>query len=305
MKLNTVTAIIQLGRFPFLVGGFLLFSVGMLLAMLSGASFDARRFMFGYAILFTAQLSLSYSNNYFDVETDRFNKSTFVSGGSKLLIERPELRVFCKWFSLALSVLSVLFSIVFTFTYDYSWFFVLFVLSGNLLGWYYAAPPVRLAYHGLGEVATAITYGILMPGIGYLTFLPMFESIFVAFVIPLLCYGLFFIITVELPDVEGDRQGGKHTFVVRVGRRHGLHVALIAVGLSAIYFIVGPYLFFSNNTVNFAVVSVLSLIPFIAGLSGVLQKRMDSRIATMIAYTNMAALIIFMISLNGYLLSLV
>jgi 1,4-dihydroxy-2-naphthoate octaprenyltransferase len=38
---------------------------------------------------------------------------------------------------------------------------------GNLVGWFYSAPPLRLAYRGLGEFSTAATVGFLVPAMGY------------------------------------------------------------------------------------------------------------------------------------------
>ena len=82
----------EIGRLQFLAGGFFLFTIGVMLAMLTGAQFALDRFLFGYAILATGHLSLSYSNNYFDLAADREGKPTAISGGTKLLIEHRELR---------------------------------------------------------------------------------------------------------------------------------------------------------------------------------------------------------------------
>ena len=86
---------VQIGRLHFLAGGFFLFTVGVLLAMLAGTEFDLGRFLFGYAIMGTGHLSLSYSNNYFDLAADREGIPRLFSGGTKLLIEHPDSKYLC------------------------------------------------------------------------------------------------------------------------------------------------------------------------------------------------------------------
>lgn len=301
----TINDVIKLGRFPFLVGGFLLFCIGIFLALLSGASFTLNRFLLGYLVLFTAQLSLSYSNNYFDAETDQFNEITYVSGGSKLLLNNPELRIFCKQFAIALIILSVIFSITFSIVYAYGPFFVLYVIFGNLLAWFYSAPPLKLAYKGLGELANIIAYGILMPGIGFLTFMPTFNSLFFYFVPPLLLYGFVFIITVELPDIDGDSKGKKQTFLVRNGVMKGINVILISLILIPIYFFLVFNFYEIDTVIDFSIVGIITLVPLLSGIVGFLHRpSLNRHVLLRLTYINIAGIIFFMFGLNTYLLYL-
>ena len=90
---------------------------------------------------------------------------------------------------------------------------------GALLGWWYSAPPLRLVARGLGEASTAATLGMLIPATGYQVMADRINPALLPFLFPLLCYGMIFILSVELPDMEGDRLSGKRTFVVRYGRK--------------------------------------------------------------------------------------
>ena len=74
---DNIIKILKLGRLHFLLSGFLLFLFGSLLAILLSVQFVIDKFLLGYAIILTAQLSVSYSNDYFDFEVDRVNESTF------------------------------------------------------------------------------------------------------------------------------------------------------------------------------------------------------------------------------------
>ena len=67
-------------RPQFLTAGLALFVFGALRVILLGAPFSLARILPGYLILLPAHLSISYSNDYIDVDVDRFGKPTFISG---------------------------------------------------------------------------------------------------------------------------------------------------------------------------------------------------------------------------------
>ena len=214
---DVMLKIVKLGRPQFLVGGFLLFCIGVFLAVLFGAEFLLNKFLLGYSILFTAHLAVHYSNDYFDADADQYVEPTAISGGSGILVENPELKPFSKWFAIFLIILSLFLAAVFMIIFSYSiWFFV-FVLFGNFLAWFYSAPPVKLVYRRLGEISTVLT-GIILPGMGYFTIMGALDMPFVIFAVPIAFLQLFFISSVEMPDMEGDKLGGKITMIVSMGR---------------------------------------------------------------------------------------
>jgi 1,4-dihydroxy-2-naphthoate octaprenyltransferase len=162
--LKKLKLIIKLGRLHFLIAGFLLYLLGVLLAVLLYNQFSWERFIWGYAVFLPAHLMVNYSNEYFDQEVDRYSHKTNFSGGSGVLINHPELVNFTRKFSLTLIIISLNLGISFSYTYN-SVMFLILTISGNLLGWFYTAPPLKLSYRGLGEIATVLT-GFLMPGLG-------------------------------------------------------------------------------------------------------------------------------------------
>lgn len=82
MDTRALAEFIRLGRFPFLISGFIPFAAGALLALLLGARFTPVQFVFGYAAMAAAHLSVHYSNDYFDADADRFVETTAISGGA-------------------------------------------------------------------------------------------------------------------------------------------------------------------------------------------------------------------------------
>lgn len=140
-NLDTIVKIIKLGRPMFLFDGFLLFVIGALLAVIFNAEFNLSKFLFGYSILLLCHLAVHYSNDYYDSKTDKFFGPSPISGGSGILIENPELKEFSKYFAVLLNFSSVALAAVFTVIYSYTIGFFLLALFGNLLAWFYTAPP--------------------------------------------------------------------------------------------------------------------------------------------------------------------
>jgi len=297
--------IIELGRFRFLAGGFLLYIMGSLLAVVSNVSFSIELFIFGYAIMFPAHLSLSYSNNFFDINVDKYNQPIGISGGSKSLIKHPELKDTCKNISITLMIISIIVTFAFMFIYSFSFLLLIFVVFGNLLGWFYSAPPIRMAYRGLGELANMINMGLLMPGIGYWVMKGVLDPFFFVFAIALFIYGLVFMVIVETPDMEGDIKGKKQTLVVKIGRKTTYIILLISMIITSIYFFFISLLELYSEYIDFTVVFAISLIPIIIALIGLIYKPFTKKIATKVATVNMYSIISYLALFNVYILYLI
>jgi 1,4-dihydroxy-2-naphthoate octaprenyltransferase len=302
---DKIIKIIKLGRLHFVGGGFLLFCLGALSAITTGAEFSFSKFLLGYAILFSAHLSVSYSNDYFDYEMDISNKPTIFTGGSGILIESPELRTFAKRFALFLIFLSLVLAIFFTFLFSFPLIFLAFVVFGNLLGWFYTAPPIKLVYRKLGELATVLTAGIMLPGMGYLVMKSGFDISFLILATPLMLYGMVFILGVEIPDMEGDIKGDKRTLIVRKGRSFGFTLMGLGFLLATIYFAIMALFFPSVTSIRFEWLAVFSIIPTSLGLMGLKKRPIEKLAASKFANNEVAALFLFVILFDVYLLFIV
>jgi len=261
MDTSALRQFIRLGRYRFLLAGFLPFLAGALFALLRGAEMSPAQFLLGYSAMACAHLSTNYSNDVFDAEADRFGEVSPISGGSGVLVQNPSLRPYAKGFALGLMGLSILIGWIFLTIYSFPYQFIAFGIAGNLLGWYYTAPPIRLAYRGLGEVTNMITFGLLMPGSGYFVAMGTLDLPFFVFSVPFFLYGLVFITSVEMPDREGDIAGGKPTLIVRRGRLFGFSLIALAASfatvVSFLFAIMG--VFAPLNTWPVALASCISL----------------------------------------------
>ncbi|MFX0203614.1 MAG: prenyltransferase [Candidatus Hodarchaeota archaeon] len=293
--------IFRLARFHFLVLGFMLYLMGYFLALLGGVECDFAKFFFGYLILGTAHLSVSFSNDYFDSHSDRYSVKTAFSGGSKVLVEHPELESLALKLAVLLLSFSIISSAFFTIIYVYPFSFFIFGLLGGLVGWFYSAPPLKLAYRGLGELTLILAVGFLIPGMGYFVASGTLGPIFQAFVFPLCCYGLFFIINVELPDVESDAIGQKKNILVKWGRNLAKYISALTTFAGTISMILLLFLEINANVLDLKPFVVFSFLPLIASINGLFLKNCNQRLLVRQVVINIASMVLFLVIIDASL----
>ena len=105
-------------------------------------------------------------------------------------------------------------------------------LAGVALAFFYHAPPLRLSYRGLGELAVAVVYGPLICCGTYLVQRGEVPPWVVLVSLPLGLLVAAFLWVNEFPDFRADAAGGKRTLVVRLGRRRASR-AFVAMILAA------------------------------------------------------------------------
>ncbi len=298
-NMNSVLKIIELGRPQILAGNFLLFIMGALLALLLNAQFDLNKFVLGYSILFTAHLAVHYGNDYYDVNVDKYNQPNIVSGGKGILVENPELMNLSKKLSIIITFFSLALTAVFTIIFDYPVTFFLFFFFGNLLAWFYTAPPIKLVYRRLGEIANIIAV-IIFLGAGYFTLMGTLDIPFLIFSIPIVFLQIIFICSFEIPDMDGDKLGGKTTWIVSWGRKFGFKVIAISGLIATISFFLLPFTNLFPSNIDFRVLALISLISFILGVIEVIKKIENREIATKFARINVVALFLMSILIDSY-----
>jgi 1,4-dihydroxy-2-naphthoate octaprenyltransferase len=294
--------VLRLARFHFLIPGFMLYLMGYLLALVGGVEYDSVKFILGYLILGTAHLSVSFSNDYFDRHSDRNSFKTAFSGGSKVLVEHPELESLALKLAVLLLCSSIIANVFFTIVYGYTFWFLIFGLLGGLVGWFYTAPPLKLAYRGLGELSTILAVGFLMPGMGYFVASGTISPLFQAFILPLSCYGLFFITTVELPDVESDTIGQKKNLLVKGGRTAGKAISVAATLTGTISIVALLFLGITLEIIDLRPFIMFSILPLMASISGLLLNTNNRRHLVRQIIINMTSMILFLFLIDASLL---
>lgn len=92
-------------------------------------------------------------------------------------------------------------------------------LAGAALAFFYHAPPLRLSYRGLGEVAVAISYGPIIAAGTYLVQRGDIGHDVWLVSAPLGLEIMAFLWMNEFPDSRADALAGKRTLVVRLGHQ--------------------------------------------------------------------------------------
>ena len=294
MNLHQLFLIIKLGRLHFLAAGFLTYLMGVLLAVTLFNVFSWDRFILGYAVLLPAHLMINYSNDYFDVEVDQYSRPTQFSGGSGVLLKYPELKNFTLYFSISMLAISLTLGLIFSYFYN-SLEFLILTVAGNLLGWFYTAPPLKLSYRGWGELATIFS-GFLIPGLGFAAISGVINYQFLIFSVPIMLFYVLFILIVEVPDRNADKIGGKNTFLVRFGLTSASVLMVVASSLATISFLVIPRDLF--YPLNLSILALLSIIPLISAILTLVYRRSSLNKSVS---RNVNALVLFVAMVNVYI----
>jgi 1,4-dihydroxy-2-naphthoate octaprenyltransferase len=216
-------AFVKLGRPIFLGGGFVMYGLGAAVAAAGGARIDWGRYGWGQLLVTATQLATHYSNDYFDVEADRANRTpTRWSGGSRVLSGGALPAWVALAAALMLTALALAAALVLSFRAADAPLLLPLALVTIALAWAYSAPPPRLCARGLGELATATVVTLLVPVLGFHPQAAATQAgalaapVLAAAVLP--CTLQFaMLLAIEFPDAAGDAATGKRTLVVRLG----------------------------------------------------------------------------------------
>lgn len=227
-------ATIRLGRPKFLLGGIALFGLGTLCAQRVAGVFDWVIYAWGQLAVTGIQLMTHYSNDYFDFDADRANLNpTRWSGGSQVLVKgeldrRVALDAARVSGLVALSAMAALLA-----SRPGAWLGVALLLSMLVLSWWYSAPPLRLHSRGLGEPTVWLVVPVLTPLTGFILQAKTLALFPVLLVLPLSFLLVAMLLTLQLPDEQGDRRVGKSTWAVSFGPKR---VAFVSMGLVLLAF---------------------------------------------------------------------
>lgn len=303
MRGSNAANMLKIVRFHIVAGGALAFSLGGLLALANGGSFNPLLFASAYVVMLLGDLSSHYSNDYFDVEVDKHVAQKKFFTGRAILVNHPDLRALSKSVSMLLLVCANVLAIaIFLFLGAPIEIFIV-ILAASLAGWFYSAPPLRLTSRGLGEVAIASVTGFAIPGLGYLAVRGQFDPLFVYIAVPFVMYGLMLSLSLEAPDEEIDRKGGKKNLIVRNGPRNVFLLILALTVAATLTFIVYNWLL-TPTVLNIGVLALFSIAPLTAalvGFIGVIRKKSVNRSSA----ANLASLFVFNVLTVAYLLAVV
>lgn len=205
--------------------GFLLLTVaacvlGMSFALACGCGFDPLKAAATLLLAVVAHAGANVLNDYHDARNgaDAANHQGLFpfSGGSRLIQQGQVSEAdTARWAAVLLVVLIPAGLLLALYS---GGGLVLIGMAGLLLAWAYSAPPLQLMSRGLGELAVAAAWWLVVLGADYVQRRQFF-------VIPAVSAVSFALLAANIllingvPDAAADAQVGKNTLVVRLGAR--------------------------------------------------------------------------------------
>jgi 1,4-dihydroxy-2-naphthoate octaprenyltransferase len=262
MTMSTNPSIAKMVRAQFLTSIIAPIILGTLLSVYINGNLDVINFIIVLIIGVGLHVATNVYNDIYDTiqGTDKVNvHRNEASGGSGVLLDNPAL--FGKMYFLARAGLLMALAGTIALTplisqelWPHLW--GLFLLSA-FFSKYYTAPPLKLAYRGLGEFSVWFAFGpmaILIATVGQgIGFHPM-----VLLLMPATGLSTSSILLAgQLIDLDADRDGGKHGVASRLGTRF-TSVLYMLVQLAIVANIILLYIHYPGSTWAL----LLALIPY-------------------------------------------
>ena len=232
MLLVKIWGFIRLTRPFFLLGGVLLYLLGVCISLASGTPFNLFHYLVGQLLVTSTQLMVHYGNEFFDQEVDAAvgKRRTWLSGGSGVLASglfQPSLALRAAEIC---AIASLVFLVMVTSQAPLAGAIGLLAM---LASWFYSAPPVKIITRGWGEFSASLIVAFLTPLMGWLlqTGQHSISTTLILICLPLVLIHTSMLIAFEFPDREADAAYHKRTLVVRLGmaRATWVHDGLIVL----------------------------------------------------------------------------
>jgi 1,4-dihydroxy-2-naphthoate polyprenyltransferase len=218
-RLSKGWLVLRSTRLPFLSATIVPVVLGIMIAAAHGA-FDLLTAVLTVVGASFVQLGLNVANDVFDSmqgADDANVTPTRYSGGSRViqygLVSFRRMAATAASFYLAAAAIGIVLLAL-----RGSAALLAIGVAGIVVSLAYTAPPLKLVYRGLGEIAVAVGFGPLMllgayvvQTRGVVTWEPVVVSIPIALLVALILY------VNEIPDRRGDAHAGKRTLPVRFG----------------------------------------------------------------------------------------
>jgi 1,4-dihydroxy-2-naphthoate octaprenyltransferase len=168
---------------------------------------------------FFGNIGANFTNDYYDYKSgvDALDKGRqFKKGSEVLLKDGLSINVVSRSIAASLAITTVIGAYFIVFV---DWRIIFFGIAGIFIAYFYTAPPLKLGYRGLGELASGLGNGPI-PVIG--TYFLLTREIGAGAIVASVPVGILvasILYIGNVPDAEADRQVGKKTLSVRLGRK--------------------------------------------------------------------------------------
>ncbi len=230
---------LRLSRPFFLLGGVLLYALGVGIASYLGNPINWTAYLLGQACVTLLQLSAQYLNEYFDAEADRDNpnRTMFTGGSGETGLPRQTALL------AAITTLSI-WAVVTVLLYagGYLNLVLLVILILAFLGaFFYSTPPIHLASTGYGELTTSILSANLVPAFAFVLQTGTLHRLVGITTTPLTLLHIAMLIAFSLPDYATDIKHGKRNLLVRLGWQRAMQIHNILLGGAYLFLLAGIF----------------------------------------------------------------
>lgn len=237
--ITIILALWGMARPLILLSVILVYMAGLLMARADGYPLERQPILWGFAALLLVALSIHYTNEYADYETDALTTPTLYSGGSGVLAQGKvprQLALQAAWVSLfggaSVGVWGLTAQIL-------TWQTLAILLAGGFFGWMYSLPPLKLAWRGWGELDNAILGGIFLHGFGYSVVTGTLKVSVILACVPFTLLVFNNLLATTWADHRADAQVGKNTLAVQwpVPRLRMLYGLCLFSALASLFFL--------------------------------------------------------------------
>ncbi len=220
-----------MSRLSQLVAFVILYITGGLVAERQGLTIQFDSLVWSLVVLIFGGMSIHYSNEYADVETDKQTQRTLFSGGSGAIpmgwaTQNTAYRAM--WITLTVCLVLAIYGLSLG-SINFLTFGILVV--GIFLGWMYSLPPLKFAWRGWGEVDNAVLGGLFLPIYGYVVQSGMLDFGVILAFIPFTLVVFVNLLATTFADKDADNAVGKYTLATQweeaqLRRLYGMSVIL-------------------------------------------------------------------------------
>jgi len=221
--METLRLFVRLVRPLFLLGGALMYALGVGVAHYLGVSIDWGTYLLGQAWVTMLQLGAHFLNEFFDAPQDINNPNrTPFTGGSGVVGPGKLTRRLVLISALACFAVLASLTVLFITLNDLTPLAFFIMVLGFLGAFLYSTPPLRLVSSGYGELTTSILVAFLVPAFGYVLQTGELHRLIAMVGFPLTFLHLSMLVSFEFPDYGTDVKYEKNTLLVRLGWQNGM-----------------------------------------------------------------------------------
>ncbi len=237
-------------RSPFLIVSILPVIFGARVAYRLHGVFSFSYFVISICAMIFMHAGINVLNDYFDFKSgcDNINKAPLspFAGGSQLI--QKNLISAKATFIYGILLLCISLSIGAVLVVLKGLPILIIGSIGLVSGVCYSCPPFSLNYRGFGEMVVALNFGMLAVLGSFYLQTNVISTEVILYSLPVAMLAMAIVLINEFPDYNSDKQGGKRTIVVILGKKTAVYLFWVVMLLTFLFLFLFPlnkmYLFF-------------------------------------------------------------